>query len=366
MVKLEPVLLQIPRDGSPETASAELSVYLVRAISADEVAYGEACLDNPDLFVAALDFFSDAVANTEPEDFNLTWQRMMALLDEYQPDPLGDHVAVMGAVDMALWDLAGRRLGVPCHRLAGGLRARGIDCTAGGLHVAQEDLEQAAKTLREQFGAVEMTLSGDAGRDVPAIHRLRKALGEMAPLMADAGAGYADVGAARTVGQALEQVEAFWYENPLPAGRWEDYAALRESLGTGLAGGRSLSDLREMEAALCAGAFDIVVADLRRCGGLSAARRVADLAAAHGARMSLHCGASPLAQLAAAHLAAANWHLGPLQVEPTDSPLRGLLAPAPVYDRGFLQVPQEPGLGARVQESIVQQYQVGLPDERSS
>jgi len=359
MVRLEPVLLQIPSSD----ASAERAVFLVRAISSDDVAYGEASLDDPDLFPLALDLLSDAVAHTEPEDYNLTWQRMTAQLAEVAPDPPGDHVAVMGAIDMALWDLAGRKLGVPCFRMAGGRRAPRLDCTAGGLRVGQDDLDQTAQALREQFGAVEMRLSGEATRDVPAIHRLRRALGEMPPLMADAGAGYPDMDDARRVGQALEQVEAFWYENPLPAGRWDEYAALRESLGTGLAGGRGLHALADIEAALCAGAVDIIVADLRRCGGLSAARRIADLAAIHGVRMSLHCGASPLAQLAAAHLAAAHWHLGPLEVEPTDSPLRELVSPAPVFKGGFLDVPQAPGLGGQVQEAVVERYQVAMPDE---
>jgi D-galactarolactone cycloisomerase len=359
MVRLEPVLLRIPSPDVP----AEQAVCLVRAISDEAVAYGEACLDEPDLFVPALDLLSDAVAHTEPEDYNLTWQRMTALLAEVEPDPPEDHVAVMGAIDMALWDLAGRKLDAPCCRMAGGRRAPRLDCTAGGLRVGQDDLEQAAEMLREQFGAVEIRLSGEAARDVPAIHRLRRALGEMAPLMADAGEGYAEMDDARKVGQALEQVEAFWYENPLPAGRWEEYAVLRETLGTGLAGGRGLHALADIEAALCAGACDIIVADLRRCGGLSAARRIADLAAIHGVRMSLHCGPSPLAHLAAAHLAAANWHLGPLKVEPTDSPLRELVAPAPVFRGGFIDVPQGPGLGAQVQETVVERYQVAVADE---
>jgi L-alanine-DL-glutamate epimerase-like enolase superfamily enzyme len=357
MVKLEPVVLQFPNESdTPAT------VCLVRALTADDVAYGEALLADPELLLAAVDFFEDAVANTDPLDFNLTWQRLMALLREYEPDPVGDYIAVLGAIDVALWDLAGRQLQLPCHRLAGGLRARRIDCTAGGLLATDEQLDRSAWGLREEFGAVELRLSGDAKRDVPAIHRLRKILGEHAPFMADAGAGYADLEAARQVGQALEQVEAFWYENPLPDGRWAETAQLRDSLGTGLAGGRSLGTLLEVEQALRAGAFDILVADVRHCGGLSAARRLADLAELHGVRMSLHCGSSPLAQLAGAHLAAANWHVGPLQVEPAESPLAQLLEPAPQFDNGFLLVPSGPGLGAHVQEAILEQYEVGLEE----
>lgn len=361
MVKLEPVLLQIPADA-PQAVDGSIAVHLVRAITADDVAYGEASLADPDVFTAAVDFFSDAVANTDPLDLNLTWQRLMALLREYEPDPWPDYMAVLGAIDVALWDLAGRVLEVPCYRLMGGLRARRVDCYGGGLSATQEDLEQAARTLREQFGAIELRLSGDARRDVPTIHRLRKTLGEQATFMADGGPGYATVEAARQVGEALAQVEAFWYENPLPAGQWAEYAQLRESLGTGLAGGRAVTDLAQYDAALQAEALDVVVADVRRCGGLSAARRLADLADLHHVRTSLHCDISPLALIAAAHLAVANWHVGPLQVEMIDAPIRELVSPAPQFEQGFVRVPQEPGLGVRVQEAIVKQYQVELPD----
>lgn len=359
MVRLEPVLLQIPCD-----AASVGSLLLVRVISDDDVAYGEAELADTDVLVAAVDFFGDAVTHTDPLDFGLTWQRLIALLNEYQPDPLGDYMAVLGAVDVALWDLAGRKLGVPCHRLAGGLRTRRLDCYAGGLRVGQDDLPATAKALAAQFGAVELALSGDAAQDVPAIHRVRRAVGESTPLMADAGGGYGDLAAARQVGEAIEQVEGFWYESPLPAGRWEDHADLRRTLGTGLAGGRGLVTLADHAQALEAEALDILVADVRRCGGLSGARRLADLAQRHGVRMTLHNGPSPLAQAAAAHLAAAYWHVGPLQVEPMRSPLAELLTPPLDFARGFVGVPDGPGLGCRVQETIVAQYAMEAPDER--
>ena len=88
MVRLEPVVLSIPFDDTEQT------VLLVRAVTADDVAYGEALLAEPELFLVALDFFTDAVANTDPRDFNLTWQRLMALLEEYTPDPLEEYMKV--------------------------------------------------------------------------------------------------------------------------------------------------------------------------------------------------------------------------------------------------------------------------------
>jgi len=361
MIALEPILLR------PSASGADTPyITLVRVSDGEAVAHGEACLADPDVFATAVDFLADAVAHTDPADFGLTWQRLMALLDEYTPDPLGDYLAVLGAVDVALWDLAGRKLGVPCHRLAGGRRAPRLDCTAGGLRVGQDDLPKAAEALCKQFGAIEFTLSRDPAQDVPAIHRVRRAVGELAPLMADAGPGYADLAAARKVGEALAQVEAFWYENPLPHGSWEGYAELRRELGTGLAGGRFVTTLAEAERLLQAEAVDLFVADVRRCGGLSAAQRLADMARRHGVRMTFHCGASPLAQAAAAHLAAAHWHVGPLQIVPPPPSVSRLFPAAPHFEGGFLCVPEEPGLGCRLDEPAARQVQVEPPDEHAT
>lgn len=360
MITLEPVLLNVPAEAG------DLPVCLVRVISDDDVSYGEALLADPDLLPVATDFFADAVAHANPLDFGLIWQRLLDLVREYEPDPPEAYMAVLGAIDVALWDLAGRRLNVPCHRLAGGLRSARIDCYGGGLSVDQPDLDKAAVKLRDGFGAVGLRLSGDARRDVPAIHRLRRALGEMTPIMCDAGPGYGDPEAARQVGEAIEQTEGFFYENPLPAGQWAETARLREKLGTGLSGGRFLSTLAEYDQALQADAFDIVVADLRRCGGLSAARALAEMTHWRGVRMTLHAGQSPLAQIAGSHLAAAYWHIGPLQVEPLSPASQELVGPAPQFTNGFLMVPGEPGLGSRISEEAVQRYQVEWPDEHPS
>ena len=368
MIDLEPILLHLPLDEPLRLTAAEgsvssLSVALVRVSSDDHTAYGEAGLADPAIFADAVDFFADTLTHGNPTDFGILWQRMMALLPEFEPAPAEEYMAVLGAIDMALWDLAGQELGVPCHRLLGGSRTRQIDCYASGLFADDPRLEDATKRLRKRFGAIQLALTGDAQRDLRATKQVRLAAGDEAPLLVDAGGEYADLEAATMVGQALERAEVFWFEEALPAGRWEDYHSLRNTIGPALAAGRNLTDLPAFAEALQAEALDVAVADLRRCGGLSAGRRLADLALLHGARVTFHTGLSPLAQVAAAQLVTAYAHAGPIQVLPHPTALTELVQPAPVFKNGFLRVPEGPGLGATVCEDFLSKYRVELPPD---
>lgn len=368
MIDLEPILLHLPLDPPLRLTAAappvsSLSVALVRVSSEERTAYGEAAIADPAVFADAVDFFADTLTHGSHRDFGVLWQRMMSLLAEHQPAPVEEYRAVLSAIDMALWDLAGQELGVPCHRLLGGSRTRQIDCYASGLFADDPGLEEAAKRLRKRFGAIQLTLTGDVTRDLRATKLVRLAAGDEAPLLVDAAGVYTDLEEATRVGQALERAEVFWFEEALPDGRWEDYRALRRTIGPALAAGRKLTSLTAFGAALDAEALDVVVADLRRCGGLSAGRRVADRASLQGARVTFHTGLSPLAQLTAAQLVTAYAHAGPIQVLPHETALAELVQPAPVFKNGFLRVPEGPGLGATVSEDFLDQYRVELPSD---
>ena len=426
MIELEPILLEIPLDAPLRLSAAApslstLPVYLVRVTADDLTSYGEALITSlpahgtggasrggeeaasdcgagactpPDAeeagqvkpesnearaetagyeppfygestFVAAVDFFADTVANGRPQDYALLWQRMTALLREYRPEPAPDYAAVMGAVDMALWDLAGRALGVPCYQLAGGSRARQIDCYAGGLFADDPALFEVTKQLRKRFGAVQLSLAGEMAQDLAAVKTVRRAAGDEAPLLVDADGLYTDPEQALQIGRALEQAEVFWFQEPLPAGQWDEYRTLREAIAPALAADKHLFGLKQYARALQTGALDVAVADLRLAGGMSAGQRLADLCWLHDARVTCHCGVSPLAQLAAAHVASAHWHSGPLQVDPTNTPLWQLLTPTPVFKHGFLQVPQTPGLGALASEDFINRHRREVTMEQS-
>ena len=368
MILLEPLALRIPREqptpeGPGRPPAHELSVYCVRVQHEGAVAYGEAAVSQPQGLTEGVGFFSDLVAHGDPLDHDLLWQRMGWALREDQPEPAGEYAAVMSAIDLALWDLAGRLLGVPCYRLLGGAKARKVDCYAVVAHSGDPSgLTTEIRQLKESFGSVQVQLGGRVEEDLAGVRAARRAVGDNFPLRVAAGGAYDDLEAALTVGRELDRLEAFWYQEPLPAGRWSEYAQLRRDLSTPLVGGSTLFGLKPFARALEAGALDVVALDLRLCGGMSAGRRLADLAWLEGAFVTLQSGFSPLALLASAHLSVALLHAGAVQVQVAPTPLRELLIPGPVFKDGFLLLPEGPGLGAQVVEEFVNRYQVELPE----
>lgn len=367
MITATPLLLDVPL---PESAPAALDgalvparhLALVRLTSDHAVAYGEAGLTDPQALPVALDFLTDLLAAADPVDHDLLWQRMAWSLRDYQPTPLADYIAVLSAVDVAVWDLAGQLLGQPCWRLLGGARSRRVDAYGAGLHAAAPaTLTRDTKAIRRRFGSLQLRLTGDQEVDTAAAASVRSAAGDTMLLRLDAGASYPDADQVRRLVTAVEPTEPFWLMDPLPLGNWETWAELCPDLPMALVGGRGLTRLGTAAQALAAGAVDVLTPDLRLCGGLSAGRRLADLAWIHGAAIAFVGAYSPLTQLAAAHLVAATVHAGCVEMEGLPGPLAEMLdPPAQVLD-GFLLLPDGPGLGTRVSEAFIARYQREFP-----
>lgn len=363
MITASPLLLEVPLPApalaTPDGALAETrQLPLVRLTSGAAVAYGEAGLTAPQALPEVLDFFTDILAPADPADHDLLWQRMAWSLRDYRPEPLADYIAVLSAVDLAVWDLAGQVQGQPCWRLLGGARSRRVDCYGAGLHAgAPASLARDARTIRERFRSLQLRLNGDLDTDAAAARTVRSAVGDMALLRLDAGGAYAGAEEVRQLVAAVGPAEPFWLMDPLPLGGWDAWAALCPELPMALAGGRRLTGLKAAAQALAAGAVDVLTPDLRLCGGLSAGRRLADMAWVHGAAIAFAGAFSPLVQLASAHLAAATLHAGPVEMEGLPGPLAEMLDPQVTVNDGFVILPQGPGLGHRVSEAFVSRYQ---------
>ncbi|NPV48424.1 MAG: hypothetical protein HPY69_15910 [Armatimonadetes bacterium] len=363
MITATPLLLDIPlSEPAPAALDGALvparQVALVRLTSGNAVAYGEAGLTDPQALPEVLDFLTDLLGTADPTDHDLLWQRMAWSLRDYQPTPLADYTAVLSAVDVAVWDLAGQLLGQPCWRLLGGARSRRVDAYAAGLHAAAPPtLTRDTKAIRQRFGSLQLRLTGDQEVDTAAAATVRSAAGDTALLRLDAGCSYPDAEQVRGLVTALGPAEPFWLMDPLPLGNWETWAQLCPDLPMALAGGRGLTGLKTAAQALSLGAVDILTPDLRLCGGLSAGRRLADVAWIHGAAIAFAGAYSPLTQLAAAHLAAATLHASCVEMEGLPGPFAEMLEPPVRVVDGFLMLPDGPGLGSRVSERFIARYQ---------
>ncbi len=366
---VEPIALTYPLDPPipPSVARAEttaLDIYLLRVATEDGACgWGEAWLKDEASFLRASQMLGDLVIGRDVLDRALLWERMVQvsgskLARETGPHAERDFHAVLSGIDTALWDLAGKQLGVSVARLLGGVRSSRLDTYVTGLYLEPTDrLVKAAKRIVEQgFPALKMKLSGDADGDVRAVAAVRKMVTNQVVLMADANGAYGDYDTALRVGNQLARHDIYWIEEPFPAGRWEDYRRLAAALQPPLAGGETLYGVGQFHDALKQQAMHVVMPDPRLCGGITAARTIGELAALHEVRMSLHSWISPVALMAAANVSAAMPYAERLELEGSGTGLmEAMLKTPPRFEDGFLLFEDTPGLGFEIADSFIEE-----------
>jgi D-galactarolactone cycloisomerase len=293
----------------------------------------------------------------------------------------GTYIEAISALDIALWDLWGRALGVPVSTLMGGrFRERVKAYGTGGYYThtdfdAERDLgylaEATAKYAADGFGMLKMKIGLlPVAQDARRISAVRETLGDDFSLLADANHAY-NPSTALAMGRVLEEHGFLMFEEPVPPEDREGYARLRAGLGIAIAGGEAEFTRWGFRDLIESGCVDIAQPDVCVCGGLSELQRIATLASLRNVRIVPHVWGSGIAVSAALH-ACSSLPLTPyalvpvpLQNEPviefdrTPNPLRDDLLVTPFsVDDGYVTVPDGPGLGVEVDLDVVERYRV--------
>jgi L-alanine-DL-glutamate epimerase-like enolase superfamily enzyme len=203
----------------------------------------------------------------------------------------GITIGALAAVDTALWDLKGKSLNKPLHRLFGACRSRVKTYASGGLWLSQsidELTNEAQQFIDQGFRSMKIRLGKPTWReDVERVKAIREAIGPEVELMADANQSLTTKQAIR-LGRELEQFELAWLEEPVGAQDLQGHAEIRNRLYTPIASGETEYTRYGMRAMIEAKACDILMPDLQRIGGLSEMRKVAGLAASFDMPISTH------------------------------------------------------------------------------
>jgi L-alanine-DL-glutamate epimerase-like enolase superfamily enzyme len=277
-----------------------------------------------------------------------------------------DHT--LSGIDMALWDLLGRRLGQPAWKLLGWERSCPKTPYASVLFgdTPAQTLDKARAARRQGFTAVKFGWGpfGRAGvqADEDQLAAAREGLGDDAILLVDAGTVWvADVERARAVLPALKRVRATWLEEPFVSGALDEYRALaQDSAPVGLAGGEGAHDFFMAKHMIDHGGVRYVQIDAGRVGGISVARQVADYAQARGvtyvnhtftSHLALSASIQPYAGLQAHEICEYPAEPKQLALDITTTHLRP--------DRnGQVRAPDTPGLGVEVNLAGLRPYVV--------
>ena len=302
----------------------------------------------------AVELFTPVLQGANPLDRGVLWERLRGVLVEAKL-PLEEFAGAVGAADVALWDLAGQGCGLPVFQLLGGAHFSHLDTYL----LPPPELSTGAKLLAwaetlPHGGGIGLTVSRADPQDLNLVRQMRRKLGAQRRIMVRLAESCPDVPRAQQTAEALAKAEAFWVEELLPPGHWREYAQLREAVDVPLAAGGSLWGLRQFHELTQSAGVDLVVVDLRTCGGITAAARIADLARLGRMRVAFRGGQCPLTALAAAHVSAAIGIYLPVAL-----PTSLLVGDQPFtfagqLENGFLKLPHEPGLGCRLAREYVQ------------
>ena len=212
----------------------------------------------------------------------------------------------MSGIDMALWDIRGKALGLPLYQLLGGTR-KAIPAYAGGVSLGYQAapalVEEAAKSLDQGYKAVKLRVGDSPARDVERLRAVRKAFPHCG-LLADANIGYR-VEDVRRVMPVLDELGVGWLEEPFPAHDYRSYREAQRCGRTPLAAGENHYTRFEFNRVIEDGAITILQPDLSKTGGITEALRIAALASAWKLPVHPHSSMTGVNHAATIHFLAA-------------------------------------------------------------
>lgn len=298
------------------------------------------------------------------------WQSLYNMLRDHGQKGLP--IEALSAVDIALWDLKGKHLGLPVHRLMGGpLRSR-VQAYATGFYRRRGGdpfeylLDEARMRVAEGFAGIKLKLGFGLEGDVALCRAVRACVGEGVAIMVDANHAY-DATAAIRLGRRIQDLDIAWFEEPVPPEDLAGYRDVRAALEIPIAGGEAEFTrwgFRPLVAERC---VDILQPDVCAAGGLSECRKIADMASAFGVRVNPHVWGTGVGLAASLHLLATLPHNPPglhplepwLEFDRSDHPLRMAVLETPIEQHGgWVDVPQGPGLGIAVDRDALDRFRV--------
>ena len=278
------------------------------------------------------------------------------------------HTTAIGAIDIALWDLEGKRLGVPVARLLGGPYRKQLPVYAShwlaGASTPEDAAAGASEAVRRGFRAFKWTafdpgalLENEAreiARKAEFMAAAREAVGPDIEI-------YVECGERLSPRTALAAAEAFapyrpgWFEEPIPFENPAAMVQLAQRLPVPIATGERLLSRWEFRELLAGGGCQVAQPDVMHGGGITELKRIASLAEMWTVPIAPHNPGGPICTLASMHLAAGIPNFLVLEQMEEERALRDSICTDPVrFEQGCFVLPDTPGLGTEVNLDVLQ------------
>jgi L-alanine-DL-glutamate epimerase-like enolase superfamily enzyme len=366
-VKAFPLCYQEPHDSNHNRF-----ITLARITTDDGVVgWGEAISQWPEAAVTTktvIDMgFAPLLLGEDPSNPRRLWERMRG--HAYWHGHGGIVSFAISALDIAVWDVAGKLAGLPVSKLLGGrLHEQVRACSSVILETLDFDAlrdewagyrERGFTAFKGGWGhARDAQFGMDPRRDLAIVELLRETVGPECSLAVDvsAHAGWTS-GHAVAMARRFEPYGLGWLEDALHHDDHDGWRRLRASVPTTLATGERCWTMTDYKRLVRSGGVDIVLVDPGRVEGISAMKSIVDDAAAHGVKFVPHSWSSAVNTAAAIHVfaSASNGHV--FEIKPNLSPMQHELVATPIDQRdGWITVPDAPGLGIEIDEATVVRY----------
>ena len=340
-------------------------------VTTDEgiVGYGEAGFSAeyfPTVGPIVNDQLGPMITGRDPLEIGGLWQEMFEATHMW--GRRGIETYALSGIDMALWDILGKVAGQPVYRLLGAVKQRARAYFAPSLKPTDEVVAEAREAVADGFTAIKLRLGKDVVEAARLVGAVREAVGDDVDIMVDANMAY-DRRTALSVARMLETFGVAWLEEPIMCRSLsqyvEDNSWLSERVSLKLAGGESLLTRFEYIELLERRTFDVLQPDCTSVGGISEAKKVADMASAWNIECVPHIACSSGTGIGLA----AGLHL---ILSCTNAPLiefdayrglgwEGFLTQPLEVENGYVAALDAPGLGIELAPDALERFGIDAP-----
>lgn len=324
------------------------------------VGIGEALgLPSPDITATIVGrHFTRLLLGQDPRDTTVVWERLQGSLHSHR---LGFALNAISAIDLALWDVKGKALGLPVHRVLGGAFRDRIPVYASPvpfMATPEASAREASAFVERGFRAIKLKIGRGIDSDLAHVAAVRTTIGPDVDLLLDVNCGY-DVPTAITFSREVLPYRPFWLEEPVSPANVEGLAEIRRRADLRIATGENEQSVFGMRDLLVRGATDVLMPNIGKAGGLTECLRITELARAFHAHVAPHGVGSGLAIAAALQLCAAIPNLLKYEYNQLLNPLREAVIKERLELRdGELVIPSGPGLGVTLDEDAIEEFVV--------
>jgi L-alanine-DL-glutamate epimerase-like enolase superfamily enzyme len=281
-------------------------------------------------------------------------------------------------MEIPLWDIIGKKAGLPVYRLWGGYSSRvRVYCATAEVRSAEERVEDVQRLIDDGFNAVKLRFHRpDPRDDLKVVAAVRDAVGDRIDILVDGNQAGVEPGhgghetwgykLAVQVARELERMDCYWLEEPLPRHDYDDLARLRDRMEKlRIAGGEDNHGLHEFRLLLEKKCYDVLTPDVLLSEGVFQLRKVAALAEAHFTELAPHTWGNGIGLLANLHMAASAPNTSIVEF-PHDPPSgwtarsrdSGLAESLWIDSDGCVAVPERPGFGIVLDDEAIERHTV--------